>query len=870
MSQTLGIKKEYLSYSFMVWFGLIVAYISSQIISSSYNGNIDEANKIAQDILLNPAMAQPEPKEKAIFLGSIIITVLGLLLGYFLINRFFKKSDIDIKDSSIHFVTIVNALIVFYLLYKCFGSANPFFSSPQNSHDVVSKTNFDFYFIQTFLHKRLLIYLLFLIPILAFVLIKNFKLSEQLHSLLKKIVLGTCIGLSTLAFAISTFEFPYTFENKYDFNAIFYSVVQVYNGFPLLVDDFTNTYGMYPHFLVPILKLTGLSVLNFSIIMGALLCTCFILLYYTLTKTINNKFIVLLGFCSVFFMCYGYQKIAVNYDAIYSTHPIRWILPMLLFAFTVFYMINKDNSNHFLFKSFGLKNIVTLTPIKILSFIVFAFGILWNPDFGTFSFLTLIALYTFIDLDINQIKVSIIKILFTVIEAIIILFVAFFLYSTFIKIAYQASPDISILFKTIATFSSIGFGMLPMPTTLHPWMLVALVYIVGWVVSIQNLFNNQKNAFTLVIFVLTFIGTIGLTYYQGRSHNWNLFVTNFEAFIILALFADRLLEKAKNYTAFVPVFALALLFIGFSPFQLIGSFSKFQELISSKKDKATNQMEDNAIKGTSKKIDDICKDGESIFILSADHYQGLYHLLSKTTSCANPGFIDLFTKKQYEHILNEVKNNNDKLFLEPQYYRPMNTQLLNVIGAYYQLQQINDFPSLYYYKKKEFTKYQPKLTKDANTIFYVNTNLNGNENLRLYGGTVKPVNLGKSFSIDIIFTPPSNPITNINTGGTILSNLDNNKGFVIQQQQQNLNQYLFAYKGRGIICNVELNKSVKMTFKVEGMNLSCYLNDVLQSQAKLTEAYENSSLPLCLGSINNKSNFFLGNIDEVKITHTTK
>lgn len=248
MSQTLGIKKEYLSYSFMVWFGLILAYISSQIISSSYNGNIDEANKIAQDILLNPAMAQPEPKEKAIFLGSIIITVLGLLIGYFLINRFFKKSDNDLKDSSIHLVTIVNALIVFYLLYKCFGSANPFFASPQNSHDVVSKTNFDFYFTQTFLHKRLLIYLLFLLPILAFALIKNFKLSEQLHSLLKKIVLATCIGLSILAFTISTFEFPYTFENKYDFNAIFYSVVQVYNGFPLLVDNFTNTYGMYPHF----------------------------------------------------------------------------------------------------------------------------------------------------------------------------------------------------------------------------------------------------------------------------------------------------------------------------------------------------------------------------------------------------------------------------------------------------------------------------------------------------------------------------------------------------------------------------------------------------------------------------------------------
>lgn len=864
MLQALSIKKEYMRYSFMSWFGVMIAFLASKFIASSYNGNIDEANKIAQELLLNPAMAQPEPKEKAIFFGTVIITVLGLLVFYFVLNRFIKKNDDEIKDSSIHFISVINILIVGYFLYNCFITANPFFATPQNSHDTITKTNFDFYFIQSFLHKRLLIYVLFLFPLIGFILIKNFKVSEQLNSLFKKVVLAICLGFGLLALAISTFKFPYTFENKYDFNAIYYSVVQVFNGAPLLVDGFTNTYGMYPHFLMPILKLTGLSVLSFSLIMGVLLCICFYCLYYFLNKNITNKLILLLGFCSVFFMSYGYQKSVLNYDSIFAMHPIRWLFPMLLFAYITYY-ITKQTSQSFLFRKFNSTSSFEIIPIKAISFFLFSFGILWSPDFGTFSFLTLIVFYVFYEFNMDDIKNSIIKTLFTFIQSIITLAIALFIYSSFIKLFYNQSPDLSLLFKAIITFSGIGFGMLPMPTTMHPWMLVAMVYVIGWAVSIHHFFTNQKNSFTLSVFVLTFLGTIGLTYYQGRSHNWNLFVTNFEAFILLALFADKLVYKTRENKVFIPAFAMSLFFIAFSPFQLAGSFPKLQELIYSKKDRTTNQMEQNNIEATANSINAICNDAEKIFIVSAIQYQGIYHTLSKTTSVANPGFGDLFTKQQQQHIIDKLKTENQKIFLEPQFYQPTDTKLLNTIGAYYQLNAIENMPSLYYYKKKEFAKYQPKLNSEANTLFYINTNKKGDENLKLYEAASKPIQLGNAFTIDVVFTPPSNTITNINTGGTIVSNLDGNKGFVIQQQQQNPNQYIFAFKGRGIVCNVELNKPTKMTFKVDGVNLSCYVNDVLQSQAMVTEGYENSNQFLCIGSIQNKSNFFLGNVDEVRI-----
>ncbi len=861
-----NIKIEYLRYSIMIWFGILIALISTKIISSVYAPNIEEANKIAQNILINPAMAQPEPKEKAVFFGGIIITVSSLFLFYFILDRFFKKNDKEVKDSLFNIITSVNVIISCYFLYNCFITANPYFTAPQNSHDALAKTNFDFYFYQTFLHKRLIVYTIILFPLLTFLLIKNIKLSESLNLLSKKIVFVLSLCLSLLSLAISIFKFPYTYENKYDFNAVYYSVVQVYNGFPLLVDGFTNTYGLYPHFVFPILKLTGLSVLSFSMTMSILLFFCFCFLYYFMNKIINNKLILLFGFCLVYFMGYSFQTTTLNYDASFSCHPVRWIMPLLLFAYIIYYMSNQMKTN-FMFKQLRFLKFIEIIPIKVITFFVFAFGILWNPDFGFFSFLSLIAFYVFYEFDTNEIKKSLIRLLFNVIQAFVLLVIVFVLYYVYIKFAFHQAPNFSLLYETISTYSVIGFGMLPMPTTMHPWMLIALIYGIGWVISIINFLNNRKTQFAVAIFVLTFLGTIGLSYYQGRSHNWQLMVCNLSAFILLPVYADKLLVTARENKLFIPVFSVSIFVIAFAPFQLLGSWTKLQELVFTKKDKAANQLEQNHIYTTASAIDKLCEDGEKTYILSADYYQGLYHTLSKTASVANPGLGDLYTKKQYEHIIEKLKKENQKLFLEPQFYRPKDTKLLNLIGAYYELKAIENMPTLYYYKKREFGKYQPKLINDANVVFYINTNANGDENLKLYEATVKSIQLNNSFTIDVIFTPPSHIITNINTGGTILSNVDGNKGFLLQQQKDNSSQYIFGFKGRGIICNVELNKRTKMTFMVDGVNISCYVNDVLQSKAIVTEAIENSQQSICVGSIQNMSNFFLGSIDEIKISN---
>jgi hypothetical protein len=864
----INLRKEYLKYSTMMWIAVLTALATIKTLSKFAPDNSNEAIKKAKEILISPMVAQamPEPKEKIVFFGTIIITIFTLFLAFFAFDYFYKAT-ITLKNNTIHLISAINIIVGCYFLYNCFISTNPFHASPLNSHDYISKTNFDFFFIDTFLYKHLLFYTLILFPLIAYIILK--ELTINYDSVLHKITIVFCISLALITVFISSFKFPYTYENKYNFCANFYSTVQVYYGAPMLADGFVNTYGLYPHFIMPILKLTGLSILSYSMTMGVILFFCFCFLIYFMNKVIENKLILLIGFCLFFAMTYVFQSIALSYYSGFSFAPIRWLMPLTLFMYVTIYNSKKIKEEKLFKKLFSYKSL-NITPVKLLSFYVFAFGVLWNPDFGSFTFLVLIAFYTYDEFNVKDIKTSLIQTLLNFTQAIVLLMLAFLTYWYFIKFFYGKSPDFSMLFKTISTFSFIGFGMLPMPTGMQPWILVAIVYGIGWVITVNNFLQNNKSTFSLSVFVVTFLGTLGLIYYQGRSHNWQLYSCYFPAFILLPMYTDKLFSITKEQKIYIPIFLLSLFVIAFGPFQLFSSMPKLLELVYDKKNKVTQQAEENQIKATAFTIDKLCEDGEKIYIMSADHYQGVHHSLSKTASIANPGRIELFFQKDYERIIEKLKTENQKLFFEPQFYRPFDTKLLNLIGAYYEFNAIENMPTLYYYKKREFGKQQPKLLNDAGTLFYINTNANGEENLKLYEAKVKAIQLDKSFTIDIVFIPTSNIITNINTCGAILSNIDGNNGFIIQQQKDNPSQYIFGFRGRGIICNVELNKQTKMTFKVDGVNISCYVNDVLQSKATVTEVYENSQQPICIGSVNNMSNFFLGNIDEIKISNDAK
>src|SRR5439155_6107733 len=122
------------------------------------------------------------------------------------------------------------------------------------------------------------LYAFLLFPLIAFFFLSPSKIfgdnRAELEKWMRRGVLVLSAVLILAIMRMTAFVFPYTTENSWDLNAVYYSVIQVFRGHALLINDFTNTYGLYPHFLVPILKLTGLSVAAFTAIMSVLIGVC--------------------------------------------------------------------------------------------------------------------------------------------------------------------------------------------------------------------------------------------------------------------------------------------------------------------------------------------------------------------------------------------------------------------------------------------------------------------------------------------------------------------------------------------------------------------------------------------------------------------
>jgi hypothetical protein len=387
----------------------ILYLIAAKLLLYIYNPDTNKAITYAKSVLCVGGYA-PEPMEKTLyFLG-----IFTFIASFFILIFLFNKLNFTIKNRALTYqfwiIQGLSIVAIIYLCYKCFSIQNPYFENIQNSQDLM-KSNWDFYTSNTFIHENLTMFTFFVFPILLFLFyrgsINKNKSVEKISAYSTYLFCGLIIAV---VFFITAFSFPYTFENKYDFNAIYYSVIQVFHGAPMLVDGFTNTYGLYPHFVMPILKIFGLSIHSFTIVMAILLSLCFVFLLKVLNQFIENKWLVLFGFCSVFFNSYMFFRIATPYDNAFSMHPIRWIPLFSLLFYASIYLKHK------------------IKTLYYASFAIFSLGILWNPESGIISFLSLIAFYCFLDLNQERFVKTLLSWLKNILTALTILVITFWGY----------------------------------------------------------------------------------------------------------------------------------------------------------------------------------------------------------------------------------------------------------------------------------------------------------------------------------------------------------------------------------------------------------------------------------------------------------
>lgn len=856
---------------------VLIMGIVIKIANGFYNPSIEASKQLALDILVSPETAFPEPKERMLFILAVLSGSLSLFGLYRYFNFYFSKKDSKSVANSYLPLLSVAILAIVFILYKGLVAKNPFMDTPQNSHDVVAKTNMDFYFIKTFLHKNLFLYAVFLYPIIALFLLNVFKIKDELYAKINKglrfFSLAFSLGLMALACAISTIDFPHTFENKYDFNAIYYSVVQVYNGLPMLVDNFTNTYGLYPHFIVPILKIMGLSIYNFSLIMGILLSLCFLMMYYFLAKQISNKLLVLFAFTSIFYNSYLYFRVVTNFDTAFATSPIRWLFPCFMLVFSTFYLSQnvKQNKNLLFKNNIPLIKNFNITLVKLISFCFFSLGILWSPDTGTFSFLALILFYAYQEFNTSAIKKSFLSIAIHLIIAIVLAVLMLNVFTFIVKINYGSAPELGLMFSTIKAFASLGLGMLPLPTTWHIWMLVAITYLLGILYAVRAIIKQEVTSKSTTVFLLSVFGVLFFSYYQGRSHNWNLLIINFPAFMLLAIFCDDLLKIIKARNLLIAPFALGLFLISFSVFQIIGDKEKMFELVDEQKNKTANANEQQLIIANTSIIDSLSQEKEKVVVLSAVQYQSIYHSLSKTASAINPGFVELFTIESFNAMLQKLQTEgNLKVFFEPTMYRFNNLKIQAVLASLYDVkQEFNRGNLLWYLTKKENKKSEPLiLQKDNSILLYEPLRQDLNKAINYSLGKQGALKLDSVFSIEVIFKPQTLSKTPYNDAATLLSNANNEKGFVLQQSRENASQFIFATNNQGIVCPINTNSYNYIAIQVTPKTILAYSNGIKIGEVPIAKSYINSESPLFIGNFNNQAGFFFGDINEVKISNT--
>jgi len=845
----------------MVWVctilcSFLVLFVAAFIIRSLYHPDISALIANAQRELIVPGAVRPEPVESLLTRAGIVI--LGLCLpGFYM---FFSRSNAlrsMAKGQVFNVITCLCAVAIVVLLYADFSAQNPFSvhgpEHPQNDRDAVGVSNFDFFFEGLFLGNNLLPYTVVFVPLVCALFFIGFRKngwdSKPGYNKLVNIV-GYAISAAVILAIVgmNTFLFPYTAENRYDFEAVYYSMTQVYAGSPMLVDGFTNTYGLYPHFLNPLFQMIGLSVLKFSAVMAVLVALSFLFNFYVLQRFVANKLILFLGFMTVIFFPYLDSRLVTAFDPFFALFPIRYIIPSSLLFMATIYLQNRYRWLYW----------VTTAAM--------AASILWNPELGLVSFISWIAVNIYADFYDADGKIALRNLLLHVAYGVGTVAVVFSVYAGIIYLFYGVAPQLSLLFSTMTVFARLGFNLLPM-VPVHPWNLMVLVLVFGFLYSVSKLFKKAVSPKASVIFLVSVIGVGFFIYFQGRSHNWSFASISGFSIMLLTLLCDELWEKARtnNLPAFNMLFAIFLFVISFSVVEVVANAATINKLVFSDEDKMASQKAQDVIESNAAFINRNTVEKEKILLLTTMAYHGLYYDGSKRVSAFNPSFTELFFSAGLRRLEETIKHGPEKLFIEAYecQYRYMLPAML-ALGATYEVQTSNaniamltrrtrKIPGKTFFNRPGRTVQHSKYTGDSVGI-----------EARIHDAVgAAPVTPDSVFSVEVLFY--SN--YQLCPTAAIVTNSHDSTGFIMERRSAS-GHYYFGLNGRGMEWELPEKQWAYCVVNVYTDHVDLFTNGVKKGTMPIVKPYRQSKENLRIGSQDFVSvAYYVGPISEVSVAN---
>ena len=825
---------------------------------------------------------QPEPVEALLYRTGLLFIPCCLLLLYYISTRpFFQKIA---QNKALAYILVILATIGIALLtYYVFAQDNPTFKDTLgkelNERDRTAETNFQFFFLNSYLYSHLTLYLCAWVTLLLlfYLIVTRFLKDKWLkaYNILISIAGFVYSGIMILQlFGMNHFSMPLNWENQYDFNAVYYSVTQVNAGSQLLADGFTNTYGLYPHFLQPIFSVFGLSVSNFTWMMSLLIAFTFASLLLLLYTNVKDKLLVFLGFSSAVFFPYLLNRLVTNFDAAFATFPIRTTPMAFLILFISLYLIVNQKKSTSTEDKPAQRPIATRV-VYYLGMFLLPFGILWNFEYGGVSFITWIAFLCYNDFYDADLKIHWKKILLHIGVAILALLFDFLLYGIIQYIQYGHFPDFPLLISTLTVFSKMGYFLLPM-SVFHPWMLVVLVYMFGLTYAIAALYRKNITRKSSVIFAIAILGCGLFAYYQGRSHNWNMTVSFVLSFTELVLLTDELLVSYRNtkHIALIPFLYLSLACLFFSIISLGAASSDISKLANQTVSKELKQSYANEKKYINKVnhfIDSCDIASDRVILLSSNKYQGLFMQNKRMRSAVNPGILDMFYKTDAERYVTTIVDSTYDVFLGHNFYYSHLANIRTALAMEYQvvdrlydttalifahLQKRNvPAPTTVFFPERKTTLLHEKFIKDSTYYRQLGKlSQNGKDSL----------DIPSTFSVEILFRADSLQFYQF---PVLCANNTDSTGFAIfiSGNKEKPDEYYINLGGIGFPIQLKPNQWHYLTVVYSGQQVFAYDNGQLKAAVMFPSAYRPSTSHLYVGN-NGSLRYFSGIINEVALS----
>lgn len=457
------------------------------------------------------------------------------------------------------------------------------------------------------------------------------------------VILSSLVMLQIAAWRISG-ELGITQEGRWGSHAdaVLYAVSQVLAGKTLLV-DLPSQYGLYPELLKPLFKLTGFSILNFTLFCALLQMLSLASIYSVVSRSVRDPVIriafaialIMVTFETVLWL------IKLN-DPYYQYWPIRFFWPAMAIL-SVYRYSNRP------------------TPWRALQVsITGAVGTLWNMDSGVMIMVAFagvliakwVVLWMVDRMAYKPQRRALLNAMLVHIATFIIISSAMLSY---LYLKGGGPFHWEWLFGYQKVFYGLGFMMMPMPLSPYPWMSILGIYLLALLVAARSwAFNPQAKQAAL----LTFVSLLGLglfIYYEGRSHPWNLITVCWPAILLTALLADRVLRAVRTGLLsrkhlMLPIVALSVLL--FCSIPMVFSVPKLVKQVKTAF-VSRNTPADELVQDELRFIRVQTKPGDECVILS--RRQGLYYAATGMASpVSGPGYIETILQRDRDDFLNNL------------------------------------------------------------------------------------------------------------------------------------------------------------------------------------------------------------------------